>query len=93
MTSAIAKAKERYKRAHDHLQKTVRAALPIGTRVEVELSRALVKGKIIRYGWEPADLILVNEKTGKERSFTATFHRFRILEKLLGQANNFLDHS
>jgi hypothetical protein len=84
MIRSIAQAHERYKQARTFLQETVRAALPLGTRVEVELGRAFVRGVITRHGeayHDPAEIWLVNEKTGKERSFTATFHRFRILEK------------
>lgn len=88
----ISNAHERYKRARTFLEETVRAALPIGTRVEVELGRAFVRGSIIRFGWEPADLVLVNEKTGKERKFTATFDRFRILERSKQKADGTRGH-
>lgn len=81
----IESAYERYKRARTFLQGTVRAALPIGTRVEVELGRAFVKGSVTAYGpgWmDPAEVLIVNEMTGKQRRFIATFHTFRVLEKV-----------
>lgn len=83
MIPAIQKAHDRYMRALALLQEAVRTALPVGTRVEVELGRAFVRGSIAEYyPWmQPAQVNLVNEKTGKHRRFTATFNRFRVLER------------
>jgi len=83
MNTAMIRANAAYKVARTHLALAVRAALPVGTRIEVELGRFVVRGVIIEHGPEwvsPATVTFVNERTGKRRRFTATHDSFLILE-------------
>lgn len=82
--AALLEAKARLDGANSYMKETVREVFPVGTRIEVELGRATVVGRVERYGYDPSEFDVINEKTGKRRKVYATFNleygHLRIIE-------------
>lgn len=71
----IKQAETAYYKAAKALVSTIEKALPLGTRIEAELGRAMVRGPVVGYGnyWiYPSEIKFENEVTGKIRSASAT---------------------
>lgn len=84
MERAFRGANKEYVQAVALLQKTVRAALPIGTRIEVKLGASVFRGLIYRYerSWShPSEVTMIDEKTGRQIIFAAALKPFRILDR------------
>lgn len=75
MTPEIIAAQAKYRAAAEELAAVVEKALPCGTRVSVKMGKSTVIGTVQSHagGWwyQPSQVTITNDRTGKRRSFTA----------------------
>lgn len=72
----IEEAFRRYKAARNQLTAATQRSFPVGRTVAVTLGRARIIGRITNVGdgqW-PANVTIINLRTGKQRRFSATGH-------------------
>lgn len=72
---SIAMAQRQIQAWSEALVQATRTAYPEGARVQVVLGGATVVGQVVRSGgspwFRPSDVVIVNERTGKKRRFSA----------------------
>lgn len=75
MTPEIIAAQAKYRAAAEELAAVVEKALPCGTRVSVKMGKSTVIGTVQSHAgcwwYQPSQVIITNERTGKRRRFTA----------------------
>lgn len=76
MIARIAAAHKQYVQAAQALVVAVEEEIPIGSVIEVNLGRSLVRGEVKSAGgcwwYDPAKVVIENVDTGKIRKFSAT---------------------
>lgn len=77
-------AKKRYEATRNAISRAVRKHYPVGSKVRVELGRAVVDGIVETHGveWcEPEMVGIRNIATGKRRRFNALYDEARLLRR------------
>jgi len=76
-SSALLGVKREYEEAAKRLAAATEAAFPIGTVIAVTLGKSRIVGEVVRAGgcwWSrPAQVVIRNLKSGKQRNFSATY--------------------
>jgi hypothetical protein len=83
MHPKIKQANEAYRQAAEDLIDVAVEVFPVGTRVQVTLGNAVVRGLVNRHGntwwYDPGRFWIINEKTGTERKVMVTDPSLQVL--------------